>query len=158
MLSKKCLCGILGASLIAVAAAAAPAWGTSITASTIDYGPLGPLTKDAVYQYRDLDPKIDTRSPSATIAMFRANETHPPRGTEDHPISWDAIDEHEDYQRTLFYLVARRAPKSITPNDWKMVRAEEKELIRSSCANAGASGVRYELSRAQCKKAGAEYQ
>lgn len=101
----------------------------------IDYGPLGPPTKDEIASFKSFDPAIETRTPEDTIALFRKNEANGPQGTEDRPVKWDELQEHEAYQRALFYRAAEAEASLITDNDWKLVRAEERDEIQSICDN-----------------------
>jgi hypothetical protein len=116
----------------------------------LDYGVLG---KPDPSDYSGFDPDIVKRSAADDLSLFRKNEQNPPQGTIDHPINWDVLEEHEDYQRALFYSAAERAPELITQQDWKWVRTEEKDLIQTSCENAGAPGARYQLSDKECASA-----
>jgi hypothetical protein len=113
----------------------------------VDYGILG---KPDAKAFVGIDAAILTRPPADTLALFRKNELSPPQGTADQPMNWDAIDEHSDYQRALFYSVAERAPDLIADQDRQWARAEEESLVDSSCDNAGSAGVRYQLSKEDC--------
>jgi hypothetical protein len=111
-------------------------------APAVDYGTLG---RPDLTLYTDIDPELATRAPADDLELFRKNEQEPPQN-----MSWDALGEHADYQRALFYVAAAAAPDQITQQDWIWVRADEKYLIRSSCENAGSAGVRYQLSADTC--------
>jgi hypothetical protein len=121
---------------------------TGIPSTAVNYGVLGKPDPKA---YTDFDPDITKRSPADNLALFRKNEQNPPQGTDNHPMRWDMIDEHSDYQRTLFYIAAQGVPQLITEQDRKWVQADEADLISSSCSNAEDSGVRYHLSIKDCK-------
>jgi len=126
-------------------AAAAPQTASApSTATTLDYGVMGPP---------EISPEIAARTPQANLALFRQQELHPQQGTEDHPIEYAALEEIAAKQRALFYAAANGAPTLITPQDWKWVRTEEDYLVSTSCDDAKTQGVKIPYTEEQCADA-----
>ena len=132
-------------TLAAVLLLSRAAAGTPATSPGLPYGKLGKPVGD----FADLDSKIATRSPEKTLALFRYKVAHPPKGTEDQPITMDEVIEGEEYARELFYTVVQRAPQFIQPGDWKLIRAQEKDLMETICETSD-NPASYNLSAKDC--------
>lgn len=99
------------------------------TTAAIDYGYLGaPDASDSD------DPGSAKRTPEKSLALFRKTEANPAQGTPDHPIDNEALKTNAEVQRVRFYAAAKALPQLVTPQDWKLVRAEEAFLISDMCA------------------------